>query len=359
MTSIQERYMSLLQELSELLTGKDVPFCAAEWLAWHACLSSSLNQQITEVAIMVPADAMPSIKSLAVPDRRLIVQAVPGFYDHETLRYVDCDTFLVDPASNDQAAPGVSVRMVPVFKEADGWRVDVWDTGSVLLRSDPLSDRKNALIEDVRIPVPYDFEEYFSTLLGDAWRNKYSRPVPVFTYGIIYDPDCPYEAFLTKAQQLGIYDPSFPGADARGRWPYKRAFSVSDLAVEDVDDYVRLYGDKLTDHERDVEDMIQRHRLLAHRFKLCERYLPHKEMLLEQWESGDKALVEKSMGAYLKLLLQFYDKGLVLHFDNKLFDLALEILRGQGWEHVDELEGMVPQRYRDEELSNIATPYLQ
>jgi hypothetical protein len=76
--------------------------------------------------------------------------------------------------------------------------------------------------------------------------------------------------------------------------------------------------------------------MVDHLVRFRIKYLPKKQLLLDRWEDGHTQAVSRALKDYTDTLKDMFERaGKAVVFDDALFDVALQLLRLEGYEKAD------------------------
>lgn len=175
--------------------------------------------------------------------------------------------------------------------------------------------------------------------------------------------DCEYripgegDAFLVasfgrgyrKHKVLPYEETPFRFRDVRHSWKsYVQRISYLDL--KDFEETRSRYW-SLHDSWMEQDVYVQRCYRLLHRthwrFALWQQFMPKKSEILDAWQRGDVAKLERELKPYFDRLEECRRDGLGLCFDQEIFDVAMAVLENAGRkDYADELRSLVPEVHK-------------
>lgn len=341
MTNLQKSLIELIDAFSELCDSADVCWCVCDRLAWLAYKHHRF--------VDTTSDAFAMVKQVDV--EKLVQQvSTPGFEGYELSVSQNPDKLMGYFASKNEVHfnvanfgatnPHLGITLRLLREDSNGEYVTFSPKGKeIRFATDLTQTDEFRLFEGRILPIPANCDAYFTAIEGPQWRTRtYTGPISKDSLGCFQAQALSFDEIVEQLGEKGYETHTINAAMSEYREFRSGVFRPADAAV--AENNVAL-------------------RVNTQRIRLCHKYLPHKQFLINQWERGNTHFVAKALADdYCKELKRFYPNRITLHFDDDLFDLAIEVLRQENWKHADELSRMVPEEHRSYPLADIMAPYF-
>lgn len=332
MTPVQKVLVKLLDEIADICASRDICYSFADRLAWDAYKFGGFHDKTYDAYLCMSEkdlDRFVEYMGVAQPEMREIELCQKRkLRDKCSVRYIDTSTLLLDMGESKGSIPGIAVTINPLkwLPRNGGFSYPSPDGSWIQFSDDLLQSITQVKFEGCNVPIFTDCNQFFSKIVGENWQNtKYNKPIRSERFGVITDVALPYAEFMISAKIQNLYTDELKGSRAAfNSWIEKSLVPV--------------------------ENKIKVHQLIlkrsGERFRLWEKYYPHKQEILSLVNEGAANQLALVFEDYCETLKWFYSKGMTVCFDRDMFDVAVSILREQEFTGANDLERLIPESHR-------------
>lgn len=336
-TKAQKKLIKLLSEFGSMCASGGIEWSLAERTACSALLKHKFTNSCYEVIVNAPIESISQLRDVIESEngenRAFIEKEVPfdKRADNRRYFYAATDSTLFDfRRSFSKTPPYLAVTVQPAYQTGDGYVIPLKDGRDAHVSSTYFLDTKDCALEGKEFPVSREFAHAFRHVVNLGGKSA-SWPYKVFVSSAIEAcvlPQLPYEDFLARLDEVGCLQ----------------------QAEKTHDDFTRRskwMREKLKPLQSTVDCDNAAMELTELRYKFWLKYYPFKKTLLKKWFTGYSKAVAYTLGAYVNALTDLFERtGKAIYFDRELFAIALLILRGMDYPHLNDLRRAVPKGHR-------------
>lgn len=335
MTDIQVALLDILRAIDKLCNDNKIRYSLVDRLAWDAIKFGNFHDKTYDAFICMEIDELKRFLALEIKNSSLRLEtecicSTDDFDVHGYVRVVNSSTLLLDLDDCDNyRLLGISVGIKPLVASSSGTSFTYMgpDGRLLLLPRDLLEACDVVKFEDYEFPIFSDYDTFFTQLTNSSsWREqKYNLPIRRNRFGVIADTEIPFRQFIETVENLGLLTPSI---------------------IQNRRDFNHWITEIFKPGDRTPKKQRHLYRCSIERFRLWEKYYPHKAQLLELREKGEDELLESAFSDYLNVLATMYPKNLAVYFDQDLYSIARELFYRKNPNLTKNLDEMIPDTHK-------------
>ena len=332
MNDVQKTLCKLLREADSAFSNKGIRYSLVDRLAWDAVKFGRFHDSTYEAVLIAryedSGEILAALRGSGIANRAALMNDGP--LGSQFIVYADTDTTLLDLNEPDEPlVPSVSLTIkLAVSAGAEKMEYLSPQNKSVVLPDGFFLDFDAYAFEGVKYPVSKCCSLLFEVIVGKDWKKmKWPHPIKRKRFGVIANTLVPSSSFIETARDRGLLD-----SETRSKWrSFDPWFSkVYEPAKAQISKNNYVLG------------------IFEERYRLWDKYIGSKDLLMSNWQSGRKMAVELALDDYLEVLKKYYRRlKVAICFDFELFEIAATILESQGFVTVEMLSAAIPAGHKD------------